>query len=169
VRIWTQAPAPQLGADHVTVSTSGVLPGMRRFLEECQAHLALSLNGTTDAQRSRLMPQNEQWPISELLDALRQSARQDAKRIFFIEYVPIEGINDSEADACRLLELLRGIPARVNLIAHNPFPGCELRPAPAERMLRFQRIVNDGGIRCMLRASRGREISAACGQLAGRI
>ena len=168
IEVLTQAPAPQLGAGHITVSTSGILPGMQRFLRESEAHLALSLNATTDAQRARLMPQTKQWPIGELLKVLRQ-ASEDSERMFFVEYVLLDGFNDSDEDARRLVRLLTGVRARVNLIPHNAFLGCEWRPSPPERILAFQKIVNDARIRCLLRTSRGEEIDAACGQLALKV
>ncbi|HEY3446688.1 MAG TPA: 23S rRNA (adenine(2503)-C(2))-methyltransferase RlmN [Myxococcales bacterium] len=167
VEILTQPPAPSLGASHVTVSTSGVLPGMERFLRECQAHLALSLNATTDAQRAELMPQTRQWPIAELMGLLRRSC-EGSDRLFFVEYVILDGFNDADDDARRLVELLQGIRARVNLIPHNAFEGCGYGPAKRERILAFQKIVHEGGVRCLLRSSRGEDIDAACGQLAGR-
>lgn len=165
IEILTQPPAPRLAASHITVSTSGILPGMRRFFAASRANLALSLNATTDAQRASLMPQNRLWPLAELLQALREDARARG-RLYFIEYVLFDGVNDAPEDARRLLELLEGVPARVNLIPHNPFEGSALRPPPPERVARFQSIVHRGGVRCLLRSSRGREIDAACGQLA---
>ncbi len=165
IEILTQPPAPRLGAEHITVSTSGVLPGMRRFFAESRANLALSLNATTDAQREALMPQNRLWPIAELIGALREDARA-RRRLYFIEFVLFDGVNDSPEDAHRLLGLLQGVPARVNLIPHNPFDGSPLRPPPPQRIAQFQSIVHTGGVRCLLRSSRGREIDAACGQLA---
>jgi len=167
VELLTQPPAPALGAAHVTVSTSGVLPGMERFLRESQAHLALSLNATTDEQRAALMPQTKQWPIADLLGLLRRSC-EGSDRLFFVESVLLDGFNDSDDDARRLVALLQGIRARVNLIPHTAFDGCGYGRATAERILAFQRIVHDGGVRCLLRSSRGEDIAAACGQLAGK-
>jgi 23S rRNA (adenine2503-C2)-methyltransferase len=167
IAILTQAPAPQLGAGHVTVSTCGVLPGMRRFLDECDAHLALSLNATTDQTRARLMPQSRAWPIAELMDLLRRASR-GGKRLFFVEYVLLAGVNDSDADAQRLVALLEGVRARVNLIAHNGFEGCPWVPPTPERIEAFQSLVHRGGIRCLVRSPHGQEIDAACGQLALR-
>lgn len=168
IRVLTEEAAPRLSWNHVTVSTSGVLPGMRRFLAECRAHLALSLNATTDAQRERLMPQNRQWPIEALLGALRDDQARGSGRRYFIEYVLWEGVNDSDDDARRLVTLLSGLPAHVNLIPHNPFAGNPLRPPGEERVLAFQQRVHEGGVRCLVRWPRGREIAAACGQLALR-
>ncbi|MBI5542815.1 MAG: 23S rRNA (adenine(2503)-C(2))-methyltransferase RlmN [Deltaproteobacteria bacterium] len=167
IGILEQPPAPQLGASHITVSTSGVLPGMERFLRESESHLALSLNATTDAQRAELMPQTRQWPLAQLLELLRMSSAQ-SERLFFVEYVLLDGFNDSDDDARRLVALLKGVRARVNLIPHNGFEGCGYRPSRSERVLAFQRIVHESGIRCLLRSSRGDEIGAACGQLALR-
>jgi len=162
----TDEGAPRLAARNVTVSTSGVVPGMERFLRECRAHLALSLNATTDAQRERLMPHTRTWPIAVLLDALRADHRRGSARRYFIEYVLWAGVNDSDADATRLAGLLAGLPAHVNLIPHNRFAGNRLEPSPPERVRTFQRLVHDAGVRCLVRLPRGAEIAAACGQLA---
>ena len=165
LEIFTQAPAPRLSQAHLTVSTSGVLPGILRFLKESKANLALSLNGTTDAQREVLMPQNKIWPIAELLGALRSDAKNTG-RSFFIEYVVFDGVNDGDDDARRMVTLLEEIPVRVNLIPHNPFPGSPFLPAKDERLKAMQKIVAAAGLRCIVRWPRGREIGAACGQLA---
>jgi len=162
----TDEAAPRLSATNVTVSTSGVVPGMERFLRECPAHLALSLNATTDAERERLMPHNRVWPIAALLDTLRADHGRGSGRRYFIEYVLWEGVNASDADAARLAMLLTGLPAHVNLIPHNAFAGNPLRPPGAERVLAFQRLVHEAGVRCLVRWPRGSEIAAACGQLA---
>lgn len=165
VELLTQAPFPQLRAQSVTVSTSGVLPGMERFLRESKASLALSLNATTDEVRAQVMPQNKTWPIRALLDVLRAAAERDPDRDTFVEYVLFGGLNDTDADADRLVELLRGLPARVNLIPYNPFPGTGLATPTEERVLAFHRRVVDQGQLCLVRWPRGREIAAACGQL----
>lgn len=166
VEILTQAPAPMLGAKQITVSTSGVLPGMKRFLAESKASLALSLNASTDEQRTKLMVQNKAWPISALMELLREDREKNPKRVHFIEYVMFDGLNDSDADADRLPKLLEGVNARVNLIPHNPVRGNPLRPPNEQRMLAFQKRVSDAGLICLIRWPRGREIAAACGQLA---
>jgi 23S rRNA (adenine2503-C2)-methyltransferase len=163
-----EPPVPRLGAGHVTVSTSGVLPGLKRFLKEGRGHLALSLNATTDVARETLMPHNRQWPIGDLLDALREDQRRGSRRRYFIEYVLWDGVNDSDEDAARLIALLTGLPAHVNLIPHNAFEGNALRPSPVERVTRFQSLLHAGGVRALVRTPRGREIAAACGQLARR-
>jgi 23S rRNA (adenine2503-C2)-methyltransferase len=160
-----EPPLPRIGAGHITVSTSGVLPGIQRFLREGRGHLALSLNATTDAGREALMPHNKQWPIGDLLEALREDARRGSGRRYFIEYVLWDGVNDSDDDARRLVSLLSDLPAHVNLIPHNPFPASPLRPAAPDRVLRFQTLLHTGGVRALIRTPRGREIAAACGQL----
>jgi 23S rRNA (adenine2503-C2)-methyltransferase len=163
VEILTQSPAPQLGLAQVTVSTSGVLPGMKRFLAECRCSLALSLNGSTDAQRLAVMPQTRSWPIGDLLALLRAHP----ERVHFIEYVMFDGINDTDADASRVAELLRGVNARLNLIPHNPIAQSPLRASPADRIEGFRRVAAAAGLRTMIRWPRGDDIAAACGQLAG--
>jgi 23S rRNA (adenine2503-C2)-methyltransferase len=166
VRVLTQSPAPQLGAEQVTVSTSGVLPGMRRFLAESRASLALSLNATTDAQRDALMPHNRRWPIASLLEALREDGAAHPGRVTFVEYVLFAGVNDTDADAERLPALLEGLPVRVNLIPHNPMGASTLRAPGPEQVLAFQKRLREAGLRCFVRWPRGQEIAAACGQLA---
>jgi 23S rRNA (adenine2503-C2)-methyltransferase len=167
VEVLTQSPAPQLRQVSVTVSTSGVLPGLERFLRESKASLALSLNATTDEVREQVMPHTRTWPIAALLAALRADAVRGSKRETFVEYVLFDGLNDSGADADRLVDLLEGLPARVNLIPYNPYPGTALRTPPHERIVAFhQRVVARGQL-CLVRWPRGREIAAACGQLAG--
>jgi 23S rRNA (adenine2503-C2)-methyltransferase len=169
IDVLTQAPAPRLAANHITVSTSGVLPGMRRFLAASGANLALSLNATTDEQREKIMPQTKQWPIGELLGELRADRARAPRRRHFIEYVLLAGVNDSDDDARRLVSLLGGIAAHVNLIPHNAFRESELGPPSDDRLRAFQAIVHGAGVRCLVRGPRGREIGAACGQLALRV
>ena len=159
-------PAPGLAEDHVTVSTSGVLPGLRRFLAEGRGQLVLSLSATTDEQRARLVPHSRQWPIAALMAALRADPRPAPGRRHLIAYVLWDGVNDSDADARRLAGWLADLPAHVNLIPHNAFPQSGLRPPPPERIEAFHRIVCSRGIRCIVRRPRGPEIAAACGQLA---
>jgi 23S rRNA (adenine2503-C2)-methyltransferase len=162
----TEPPLPGLAEGHVTVSTSGVVPGMRRFLREGRGNLALSLSATTDAERVPLVPHGKRWPIAAVLDALREGAPLRRGRRYFIEYVLLEGVNDRVEDAERLVLLLEGLPARVNLIPHNPFPGSDLRAPTHAAVARFQSIVREGGLRCLLRKPAGADIAAACGQLA---
>jgi 23S rRNA (adenine2503-C2)-methyltransferase len=166
VELLTQAPAPMLRAESVTVSTSGVLPGLKRFLAESKAALALSLNATTDEVRARVMPHTKTWPIATLLGELRADAqRRRRPRDTFIEYVLFNGVNDTDEDADRLVRLLEGIPSRINVIPYNPYPGTSLETPPTARVVRFfERVVKQGAL-CLVRWPRGREIAAACGQL----
>jgi 23S rRNA (adenine2503-C2)-methyltransferase len=166
VRWLTDEAAPRLSPRHVTVSTSGVLPGLRRCLRESDALVALSLNATTDGQRERLMPHTRLWPIAALLDALREDHARGLGRRYLVEYVLWEGVNDADADAERLAALLAGLPAHVNLIPHNPFAGSPLRAPGRARVEEFQRRVRGAGVRCLVRWPRGGQIAAACGQLA---
>ncbi|MDP1827227.1 MAG: 23S rRNA (adenine(2503)-C(2))-methyltransferase RlmN [Archangium sp.] len=166
VEVLTQSPAPQLRQVAVTVSTSGVLPGLERFLAESNASLALSLNATTDEVRARVMPQNKTWPIEALLGALRKDvARRSGKRDYFIEYVLFKDLNDTDADADRLVALLEGIPSRVNLIPYNPYPGTGLETPSEARVRAFHERLVSKGMLTLIRWPRGREIAAACGQL----
>ena len=163
-----ERPRPALSAAHITVSTSGVLPGMKRFLREGRGHLALSLNATTDAQRQALMPHNRTWPMAALLDALREDQAAHPGRRCFIEYVLWAGVNDTDADAGRLTALLAALDAQVNLIPHNAFHGSDLGPPTDDAVRRFQKALTGGGVKSVVRWPRGRDIAAACGQLAGR-
>ena len=159
---------PGLSPRHVTVSTAGVLPGMKRFLAESDANLALSLNATTDAVRTRVMPHNARWPIAALLGLLREEGAGQPKRRFFVEYVLLAGVNDEDDDAGRLAELLRGIDAQVNVIPHNPFPGSPYAAPSRPATLRFQERVKSLGVKSIVRWPRGADIAGACGQLALR-
>ena len=164
---WLQGqPAPALSAGHVTVSTSGVLPGMKRFLREGRGHLALSLNATTDRLRRELMPHTATWPIAALLDALREDQALLSGRRYFIEYVLWDGVNDSLAEADRLADLLIGLDAHVNLIPHNPSSASPLRPSPDVTVEAFRKALAARAVRALVRWPRGQEIAAACGQLA---
>ncbi len=166
VRVLTQTPAPQLRARSITVSTSGVLPGMRRFLDDSDASLALSLNATTDEVRRQLMPHDRVWPIADLMALLREEAGRRPDRDCFVEYVLLAGVNDGDDDADRLVALLDGVGARVNLIPHNAFPGSDLRAPTRARVLAFQARLATWRRRAFIRWPRGSEIAAACGQLA---
>jgi 23S rRNA (adenine2503-C2)-methyltransferase len=141
---------------------------MKRFLRSGRGRLALSLNATTDAQRQRLMPHNRTWPIAALLDALREDQGAHPGRRSFIEYVLWAGVNDNDDDACRLAALLDGLDAQVNLIPHNAFHRSPLRPPADDDVRRFQQALSSGGVKSIVRWPRGRDIAAACGQLAGR-
>ncbi len=156
---------PNFSHRRVTVSTSGLVPMMRRLGEETQVKLAVSLNATTDAQRDALMPVNRRWPIAELMRACRAFPAKNGRRITF-EYVLLAGVNDSPDDARRLAGLVRGIPAKMNLIPYNESPGLGFSAPLHERVVEFQEMLAARNLTVVVRKSRGRDISAACGQLA---
>jgi len=152
----------------VTVSTSGLVPEMRRIGQYARANLAVSLNATTDEVRDRLMPINRKYPLAELIKACRDYPLSPRARITF-EYILIRDINDSLEDAKRLVSLMHGIKAKVNLILFNEHEGSEYRTPEAETVDRFQRYLLDRDIVAIRRASKGQDISAACGQLKGKL
>jgi 23S rRNA (adenine2503-C2)-methyltransferase len=156
---------PNFSHRHVTVSTSGLVPVMRRLGEETQVKLAVSLNATTDAQRDAIMPINRRYPMAELLRACREFPMKQGRRITF-EYVLLGGVNDAVEDAERLARLLRGIPAKVNLIPYNANPGLDFAAPAPERVEAFQAVLIARSVTAVVRKNRGRDISAACGQLA---
>ncbi len=156
---------PNFSNRHVTVSTSGIVPEMRRFGEETDVKLAVSLNATTDEVRSALMPVNRRWPLAELLAACREFPMKRGRRITF-EYVLLGGVNDTDADAARLPRLVRGIPAKVNLIPYNENPGLGFRAPDPARVEAFRDRLVAANVTAVVRRNRGRDIAAACGQLA---
>jgi 23S rRNA (adenine2503-C2)-methyltransferase len=149
----------------ITLSTSGVVPMMKRCGEELGVNLAVSLHAVTDELRDELMPINRKYPIAELMEACRTyPGASNARRITF-EYVMLNGINDDLADARGLVKLLRGLPAKVNLIPFNPWPGSGFECSSRARIDRFAQILLDAGYASPIREPRGRDILAACGQL----
>ena len=147
------------------MSTVGLAPLIPRFIAETRVNLAVSLTATTDELRTRLMPVGKRWPLAELMRACREVPLPRRKRITF-EYVMLDGVNDADADARRLVRLLHGLRAKVNLIPFNPFPESGFAPSPRARLGRFQAILREHGLNATVRESRGRDIQAACGQLA---
>ncbi len=149
----------------ITLSTAGVVPMIRRCGEELGVNLAVSLHAVTDELRDRLVPLNKKYPIAELLAALRDYPRlSNARRITF-EYVMLKGVNDSPADARALVKSIAGIPAKINLIPFNPWPGAPFECSDWAVIERFGDIVNAAGYASPIRMPRGRDILAACGQL----
>jgi 23S rRNA (adenine2503-C2)-methyltransferase len=156
---------PNFSHRRITVSTSGLVPVMRRLGEETEVKLAVSLNATTDAQRDAIMPINRRWPIAEVLKACHEFPMRNGRRITF-EYVLLAGVNDSPEDARRLADLLRGLPAKVNLIPYNENPGLGFAAPAPERVSAFQEVLVRRNLTVVVRRNRGRDIAAACGQLA---
>ena len=155
----------QLSRRRITLSTSGVVPEIARTATEIGCLLAVSFHATTDAVRDKLVPINKRWNIEVLLDALRDYPKaSNSERITF-EYVMLKGINDSDADAHRLVELIKGIPAKVNLIPFNPWPGAPYERSSNNRINAFSEIVYQAGYASPVRKPRGEDIFAACGQL----
>lgn len=152
----------------VTLSTAGLVPQMQELGKRVRVNLAVSLNATTDEVRNRLMPVNQRYPLQQLMAACRQYPLHAKKRITF-EYILIRDVNDSDQDARRLVKLLHGIKAKVNIIPFNEHSASEFRAPTEERISRFQGYLLDHGMVAIRRASKGQDISAACGQLKGKL
>jgi 23S rRNA (adenine2503-C2)-methyltransferase len=154
-----------LSRRRITLSTSGVVPMMDRCGEELGINLAVSLHAVRDDLRDEIVPLNRKYPIAELIAACRRyPAASNARRITF-EYIMLRGVNDSEAEARELVRLIAGIPAKVNLIPFNPWPGSDYQPSTRTQLDKFAQIVMNAGFASPIRMPRGRDILAACGQL----
>ncbi len=154
-----------LGRRRITLSTSGVVPEIARTANEIGCLLAVSFHATTDEVRDQLVPINKKWNIATLLDALRAyPGLTNSERITF-EYVMLQGVNDSKEDAHRLVNLIRGIPAKINLIPFNEWPGAPYKRSSGNRIHAFADIIHDAGYASPIRTPRGEDIMAACGQL----
>ena len=158
-----------LSRRRITVSTSGIVPQIDRLGEECNVSLAVSLHATNDELRNELVPVNRIHPIAELLDACWRYASKRSNRYITFEYVMLADVNDAPAHADELAALLAGKPAKVNLIPFNPFPGNDLRRSASGRIRDFQDRLRKLGIVATTRRTRGDDIDAACGQLAGKV
>ena len=158
-----------LSKRRVTVSTSGVVPALDRLKEVSDVALALSLHAPTDALRDELVPLNRKYPIHEVLDACKRYLSGDTRRRVTVEYVMLDGVNDSVEHAKALVKVLRGVPAKVNLIPFNPFPDTRYRRSPAASIDRFRDILIKAGLITITRRTRGDDIDAACGQLVGKV
>ena len=164
-----------LSRRRVTVSTSGVVPMIDRLREDCPVALAVSLHAPDDALRNELVPLNRKYPIDELFVACRRYLERAPRDFITIEYCMLDGVNDSRAQAEALLGLLSGnaqqpgLPCKVNLIPFNPFPESGLRRSAPDRVAAFAAVLQEGGIVTTVRRTRGDDIAAACGQLAGEV
>jgi 23S rRNA (adenine2503-C2)-methyltransferase len=158
-----------LSRRRVTLSTSGLVPQIYKLAEETNVALAVSLHAPTDELRNELVPINRKHPIAELLQACWHYIDEQNGRSVTFEYVMLDGINDSPAHARELAKLLRGHPAKVNLIPFNPFPGTRYNRSPAPVIQRFRDELIQRGVLATIRRTRGDDIDAACGQLAGRV
>lgn len=151
----------------ITVSTVGIIPGMKRFLDECQCHLAVSLHNPVAQERLQMMPVQKAFPLNEVLVLLRNHDWSGQRRLSF-EYTMFRGINDDTAHAQKLVEALKGLDCRVNLIRFHESPEAPYKTSLPTSIQNFQNYLNRNGIICTLRASRGQDIDAACGLLAGK-
>lgn len=168
VRLMADPKGLSISPKRMTLSTSGIVPKILDLAKEpVRPHLAISLAATTDELRNELIPINRKYPIDELLKACRDYPLGERERLTF-EYVMLDGINDTDQDAERLANLLRGIRAKVNLIPHNPAPELPFNSSPPDRIASFQKILTDKRVPTFIRKPRGQDISAACGQLAAR-
>jgi len=155
----------QLSRRRITLSTSGVVPEIARTAEEIGCQLAISFHATTDEVRDKLVPINKKWNLEVLLEALRAYPKvSNSERITF-EYVMLHGVNDSDEDAHRLVELIKGIPAKINLIPFNEWPGAPYKRSSNNRIRAFSEIIYNAGYASPVRKPRGEDIMAACGQL----
>ncbi|MBK6796603.1 MAG: 23S rRNA (adenine(2503)-C(2))-methyltransferase RlmN [Acidobacteria bacterium] len=168
IRLMADEKGLGISPKRMTVSTSGIVPRIYDFARESvRPRIAISLSSAIDEIRDDLMPINRKYRLDELIEACREYPLSDRERLTF-EYVMLDGVNDSDQDARRLVRLLNGIKAKVNLIPHNPAPELPFRASPVERILAFQKILIDGDVPAFIRRPRGQDISAACGQLAAR-
>jgi 23S rRNA (adenine2503-C2)-methyltransferase len=158
-----------LSRRRVTLSTSGLVPLIDRLREECPVALAVSLHAPNDALRDQLVPINRKHPLRELMAACLRYLPAAPRDFITFEYVMLDGVNDSLSHARELETLVRDVPCKLNLIPFNPFPGSEFRTSPRARIVAFQKHLMDAGIVTTVRKTRGDDIAAACGQLAGQV
>jgi len=169
VRLVTDPAGFAFSPRHVTLSTVGVVPGITRMIaERLPCNLAISLNATTDEVRNRLMPVNRKYPIAVLLAAMHDFVQAFPKRRLLIAYVLLAGLNDSVADAKRLLQLLHGIPCTINLLPFNPWTNAAWQRPSSAVVSAFRSVLSEAGLVAVVREPRGGDIDAACGQLLRR-
>ena len=168
LRIMTCPDGFQISTRRVTVSTSGLVPEIEKLGAAVTVNLAVSLNATTDQQRDLLMPVNKTYPIAKLMAACRNFPLPN-RRMITIEYVLVGGVNDSLEDAKRLVKLVKGIPVKINLIRFNEYEGCEFKSPGQDAIDRFHSYLLEKNLTVITRASRGADISAACGQLRAKM
>ena len=158
-----------LSRRRVTISTSGVVPMMDRLSQDCPVALAVSLHAPSDALRDQLVPLNKKYPLAELLAACERYLEFAPRDFITFEYVMLDGVNDSDQHAHELVDLVRRVHCKLNLIPFNPFPASGLKRSAAARIKTFSQILSDAGIVTTVRKTRGDDIDAACGQLAGEV
>ncbi len=158
-----------LSKRRVTISTSGVVPAMYRLAEVCDISMAVSLHAPTDEVRDILVPINQKYPLKELMAACKKYIETSPRGFITFEYVMLEGVNDSLADARALVKLLKNVPSKMNLIPFNPFPGTHYKCSSSTAIEQFKDILYKAGIVTTVRKTRGEDIDAACGQLVGKV
>jgi len=169
MRITLDDHAYGLSRRRVTLSTAGLVPGIDRLREACPVSLAVSLHAPNDRLRDELVPINRKYPIRELLAACLRYIDVAPRGYVMFEYVMLAGINDSVAQARELAALVKNVPCKINLIPFNPFPGIPYRRSSAEAIDRFREVLMQAGLVATVRKTRGDDIDAACGQLAGQV
>jgi 23S rRNA (adenine2503-C2)-methyltransferase len=158
-----------LSRRRVTVSTSGIVPAMDRLREECPVALAVSLHASNDALRDKLVPINRKYPLAELMAACRRYIEKAPRDFITFEYVMLDGVNDTPAHARELIELTSDVPCKFNLIPFNPFPQGGYERSRGDAIRRFAELMMRAGVVTTTRKTRGDDIDAACGQLAGKV
>jgi 23S rRNA (adenine2503-C2)-methyltransferase len=169
LRLFLDDNAYGLSRRRVTLSTSGLVPWIDRLRDECPVALAVSLHAPDDALRDRLVPINRRHPLSTLMAACLRYLDRAPRDFLTFEYVMLDGVNDQSAHAAALIALVRDVPCKLNLIPFNPFPGSGFTTSPRERIRGFAHTLQDAGIVATIRKTRGQDIDAACGQLAGQV
>jgi len=169
LRLFLDDNAYGLSRRRVTLSTSGIVPALDRLREDCPVALAISLHAPNDALRDRLVPINRKYPLAALLAASLRYLERAPRDFVTFEYVMLDGVNDSEEHARELAALVRDVPCKFNLIPWNPFPGADFGTSPRPRIVAFQKALIEAGFITTIRKTRGDDIDAACGQLAGRV
>ena len=169
LRLMLDDDAYGLSRRRVTLSTSGMVPQIDRLAQDCPVALAVSLHAPGDALRDTLVPLNRKYPLRELMAACRRYLRSAPRDFITFEYVMLDGVNDADAQARQLIRLVDGLPCKFNLIPFNPFPGAPVRRSPPQRIQEFAARLAAAGIVTTTRRTRGDEIDAACGQLAGEV
>ncbi len=169
VSLLTDDLAYGLSKRRVTISTAGVVPAIERLADETDVSLAVSLHAPDDELRDELVPLNRRYPIAELLNVCKRYVSGHTRRKVTFEYVMLKGVNDSDRQAQQLAKLLRNVPAKINLIPFNPFPGSKYECSPPDTINQFGKLLHEHGLVTTMRKTRGRDIAAACGQLAGRV
>jgi len=168
IEILTDKNLMDLSPRRITVSTSGLIEGLKKLAEfPAKVRLAVSLNASNQKQREKIMPITKSNPLNKLIEELKKFPLSNRDRITF-EYVLLKNFNDSEEDALRVYSLLKGLKHKINLIPFNPYPGSGFEKPEEKRVLRFQKILTDRNVNAIIRKSKGEDISAACGMLASR-